>query len=270
MFNRDAWSKIFERAYGYKSRKVKDIWLFKTKQGEEMNIVGDYLEFKKDYPAGLLRFDENPKSKEFYVAFETYRLKCNKPFEKLLMQDVHQKARNLIYKAEKAGVKSFLSDDLKTYYKMYVHTMLRINAIPQSYVLFREMRKEFGKDFLLFLSEYEGKIVSGIVALLDGKRLHVWSNGQSKSARKVSANMATYTEVLRYACERGLEVDFGNTEPDSSLAFFKSRFGAKKVPIWTNAPKGSARNFKFITWPLRLLPAFLVSIKMRFLFKYFR
>lgn len=270
MFNRDEWSKIFAKAYGYKSRKVDGIWLFKTRAGEEMNIVGDYIELKKKYPKALLRFDENPKSKDFHIAFETYRLACNKPFEKLLMQDVHQKTRNLIYKAEKSGVKTFLSDDLKAYYKMYVHTMLRINAIPQSYILFREMQKEFGKDFLLFMSEHKGKIVSGIIALLDGKRLHIWSNGQSKSARKVSANMATYAEVLRYACEHNLEVDFGNTEPDSSLAFFKSRFGAKKVAIWTNAQKAKARSFKLITWPLRLLPAFIVSIKTRFLFKYFR
>lgn len=270
MFNRDEWSKIFAKAYGYKSKKVDGIWLFKTRNGNEMNIVGDYLELKKKYPKGILRFDKNPKSKNFHVAFETYRLKCNKPFEKLLMEDVHQKTRNLIYKAEKAGVVTVLSNDLKGYYKMYVYTMLRINAIPHSYVLFREMRNEFGKDFLLFMSRSKEKNVSGIVALLNGKRLHIWSNGQSKAARKISANMATYAEVLRYACEHNLELDFGNSEPDSSLAFFKSRFGAKKVAIWTNAAKGKSRNFKLLTLPLRFLPVFLVSIKTRFLFKYFR
>lgn len=272
MFNKKEWAKIFKNSYSYESKIAEGIWLFKTHRGYEMNIVGDYLELPKKIPANaVLRFDENPKKSDFMPIFATYRLNCDKSYEKILKENVHQKTRNLIYKAEKNNVKNYVSEDLKTYYKMYARTMLRINAIPQSFVLFKEMKKEFKDKMLLFLSEYNGEIVSGIICLLNGKRLHVWSNAQKNKARKVSANMGTYAEILKFACKNKLEVDFGNTEPETSLAFFKSRFGAEKVPIYTNEnlSKNSFAN-NLVCKLLSVLPINAVSACSRVLFTNFR
>lgn len=279
MFNRDEWSKILKEAYGIRSEKISGVWLYETRSGMEMNFVGDYFEMPSaDFFAkanAIIRVDSKPNTWNSEGGLETYRLKCNKSFERILKEDIHQKSRNLIYKAEKNGVSTEIVNDeeaLWQYYKMYVRSMCGIGAIPQSYELFSIARKELGKDFILFLSKWNGKYVSGIVALRNKDRLHIWSNGQSALARVTASNMKTYADVIKFACENNLEVDFGNCEEGSSLAFFKSRFGAKKIPIWT-VQKGQIRHGKRSTVPakvLAFLPVAVVSIASRILFKYLR
>ncbi len=279
MFNRDEWSKILKEAYGIRSEKVCGVWLYETRAGMEMNFVGDYLEMpSEDFFSkanASIRVDSKPNHWNFESGLETYRLKCDKSFDKILKESIHQKTRNLIYKAEKNGVRTKIADDeesLWIFYKMYVRTMCGIGAIPQSYDLFSLARKEFGKDFILFMSECDGKYTSGIVALRDDARLHIWSNGQSALARVTAANMKTYADLIKFACENNLEVDFGNCEEGSSLAFFKSRFGAKKIPIWT-VQKGQIRHGKRSKVPAKMLaflPVSVLSMASRILFKYLR
>lgn len=279
MFNRDEWSKILASAYGIRSEKVCGVWLFETRAGMEMNFVGDYIEtpsaefFEK--ADALIRVDSKPSRWNIESGLETYRLKCDKSFDRILKEDIHQKSRNLIYKAVKNCVTTEIANNeesLWEYYKMYVRSMCGIGAIPQSYELFSLARKEFGKDFILFLSKWKGKNVSGIVAFRSGNRLHIWSNGQSRKARALSANMGTYAAVIKFACENHLEADFGNSEEGSSLAFFKSRFGAEKIPIWT-VQKGQIRHGKRSRLPAKMLaflPVPVVSMASRILFKYLR
>lgn len=279
MFNRDEWSKILKEAYGIHSEKVCGIWLYETRHGMEMNFVGDYIEMPEEKffmkADAMIRVDSKPKHWNSEDGLETYRLKCDKSFDKILKEDIHQKSRNLIYKAEKNNVSTEIVNDeesLWEYYKMYVRSMCGIGAIPQSYELFSLARKEFGEDFILFLSKWNGKNVSGIVALRDKDRLHIWSNGQSKQARITASNMKTYADVIKFACENHLEIDFGNSEEGSSLAFFKSRFGAKKIQIWT-VQKGQISHHKRSRLPAKLmafLPVSVISMASRILFKYFR
>ncbi len=279
MFNRDEWSKILASAYGMRSEKVCGVWLFETRAGMEMNFVGDYIEMpaaeffaKAD---ALIRVDSKPSAWNYAGGLETYRLKCDKSYERILKENIHQKSRNLIFKAEKNGVTTEIASDetsLWEYYKMYVRSLCRIGAVPQSYDLFSAARKEFGGDFILFASKLNGKTLSGIIALKNKNRLHIWSNGQSREARALAANMKTYADVIKFACENNLEIDFGNSEEGSSLAFFKSRFGAKKVPVWTvqKRQNGHAKRSRLPAKILAFLPVPVVSMASRILFKYLR
>lgn len=283
MFNKTEWLEILKNAYGLRSERVNGVLLFETRRGIEMNIVGDYVDMPEksffEKTAAELRVDENPGIEIQVQNLETYRLNVNKNYETVLKCSIHQKSRNLIFKAERNGVETIVSNnesEVWKYYEIYVKTMCRISAIPQSYALFMEMKKAFKKDFILFLSKYKNEIVSGIIALHDKekKRLHIWSNAQSAFAREVSANMATYAAVIKYACADSeiCEIDFGNSEPGSSLAFFKERFGARKVPIWT-VGAGQIGHKKNPVWPAKLLgflPVPVVSMVSRFLFKHLR
>ena len=288
MWSDTAWAKILKETYGWTSEKVEGVLLFHLKNGLEMNPLGDYVEapkpafFKK--AKASLRVDSPMEEVpgQIYVEqhLETYRLAVNEPFADLLKKRVHQKTRNLITKSQKMGVETKIMNDeesLKIYYKLYVPTMLKLGAIPQSFKLFESMWKHFGEGRMkIFISSKDGKVLSGILTLLDNKqkRLHIWSNAQSAAARPYSANMATYAAVLDYACKQKEidEVDFGNTAAETSLAFFKSRFGAKKVPVWTVSPQPFKAR-KIPAWPvkaLRFLPHFLLSPLMRLVFKTLR
>lgn len=306
MFNRDEWSEILKNSYGLRSEKIEGVWLFETRRGMEMNIVGDYIEMPSkrffEKAKGEVRIDAKPVSGDAAQNFETYRLDVSSSYEKILREKIHQKSRNLINKAEKCGVKTRIAnseEELWDYYKMYVSSMLGIGAIPQSFVLFKEMRKAFGKDFMLFISSVSndskvGKDLAGIIALRNGKMLHIWSNGQFPKAKMYSANMGCYAAVIKFACEDPNieELDFGNSEPESSLAFFKSRFGAKRIPVWSvstvaestefkkknnsslqTIQNGRFRHKKIMSIGVKLLgflPVPVLSMASRILFKYLR
>lgn len=256
-----------------------------------MNPVGDYLEVpEKEFfekASASIRVDEDPSKlinrDKWYSEknLETYRLAVTKKYEKLLTEDVHQKTRNLVYKSEKNNVKTSIAtceEELWIYYGIYVQTMLRIFAIPQSYAFFKAMWKEFHPSgtMQLFLSYHNGKAVSGIVTLYEKskKRLHIWSNASLPEAREVAANVGTYSYVLKFACENeGIEeVDFGNTEPETSLAFFKSRFGAVSAPIWTvsTKPIKQTSNSKLPAKVLKYMPIGVMSFVCNLLFRFVR
>lgn len=288
MWSDAAWSSILKEAYGWTSEKVEGVLLFQLKNGLEMNPLGDSIEppkaaFFKKAKANLrvdAPMEEVPGRIYVEQNLETYRLAVNESFAELLKKRVHQKTRNLISKSQKMGVNTRIANDegsLWTYYRLYVPTMLKLGAIPQSFKLFESMWRHFGESRMkIFLSEKDGKVLSGILTLMDSKnkRLHIWSNAQSAAARPLSANMATYAAVIEYACKQKdiLEVDFGNTAPETSLAFFKSRFGAKKVPVWTVSPEPFKAR-KIPAWPVKalsILPLSLISPLMRFVFKILR
>jgi hypothetical protein len=285
MFNSPAWQKILKKVYGIHAEERHGILMFRTHRGLEMNIVGDYIgktNQNQTLPTNTctIRLDYNPNHPDFQAAFETYRLATTQTFEELLKNSIHQKTRNMINKASKQNLQTRMehsADALNDYYPIYVRTMLRIGAIPHSKKLFREVLANL--DAKIFLtshksSSHKDKTLAGILTLYDPKnhRLHIWSNGQSKAARPLSANMACYAAVLQHACEnpRIDEVDFGNTEPNSSLAFFKSRFGAKQIPVWTNAKTNSQASSKLPAKILSLLSVPCVSMASTLLFRYVR
>lgn len=291
MFNDPAWQKVLEKSYGFHSERLHDCLFFRTRRGLEMNPVGDYYpihdeaSFSGAIPQEVfLRLDHPVSDSAFRPQFVTHRLKTTGNFEELLYESIHQKTRNLILKAEKAGLETYMGCNekmLRQFYPLYVRSLLSRNALPQSLVLFINLLNELGEEKLrLFLTFKDGKALSGILTLFDKKnrRLHIWANGQSKDAREFSANMETHAAVLRFACENPEvdEVDFGNSEKDSSLAFFKSRFGGEEVPIYSNEPDPSeyslarrADKLGLYTF-LRLLPTPLLSPFFRFLFRFFR
>lgn len=278
MFNDAVWAEVLRRAYGWESREVAGVLLFNTRRGEEMNPLGDYIalpkaEFFKLAKADL-RVDKEPRVWNAEQNLESYRLGVSKNWDWILKNKVHQKQRNLIKKAEKSGVVTREEFDLRAYYKIYVRTMLRIGAIPQSYKLFEVMQEELGKRMKLFVARKDGKAVAGVVALVEGDRLWIWSNASAKAARAVAGNMGCYAGVLQWACEQKSikEVDFGSTKPGSSLAFFKKRFGAEVLPLWTVSPD-KVDNSALPKWPakvLSLLPVPLVSWASSFLFRHIR
>ena len=283
MFNDAKWASVLEKTYGFQPRQEGPLLLFKTRRGLEMNPLGDYLseDTLADFKTStvLLRLDRPQKSPDFKPQFVTYRLKTTHPYEEILQQKIHPEVRNKIAKAKRHDVDTQIHTDqasLKAFYPLYVRSLLKIGALPHPYGLFSHSLQEFPGRFFIFLSTKETNVLAGIIALLDPKarRLHIWSNGQAKSARFCAANVACYAEVLRYAATNPNidEVDFGNSAANSSLAFFKSRFGGEAIVIWSNEKvenhQGGLEKLAIKT--LTLLPPSLVSLCSSLIFKNLR
>ncbi|MFA6527979.1 MAG: GNAT family N-acetyltransferase [Candidatus Gracilibacteria bacterium] len=178
----------------------------------------------------------------------------------------------MINKASREGVHVYKVElnkkHLSAYYRLYFETMLRLNRLPLPTKAFYILSHVFGEKVELYLAEYNGKSVGGIVAFIYNKRMHIWSNASDKNFTSLGVNNALYGFAIQRACELKLhEVDFGSSLINSSHHFFKKRFGGVEMPIYCNheidPDVRPGLLLKIATPIMKILPIPLVSFLSR-------
>ncbi len=227
--------------------------------------------------------------------FCTFKLVIGgKSYEEILKHVIHQKTRNMINKAVREGVHVYKVElnkkHLSAYYRLYVSTMLRLNRVPLPMKAFSVLPNIFGEKVELYLAEYNGKFIGGIISfvyngvshsrndLSDGARnasrpsadgrMHIWSNASASKLSGLGVNNALYAYAIERASELKLnEVDFGSSAIGSSHHFFKKRFGGIETPIYCNheidADVRAGMLVKLVTFIMKFLPISLVSFLSR-------
>lgn len=200
-------------------------------------------------PKTLLILKEKPDSISSEWRLESpfcrFTLDVTIPFETILKTKYHQKTRNMVFKAERNGVKVQhmpLKKGFKKYYPMLYHTMIKLNTIPFDRNFLKILAELFDKSAHLFLAEKKGKILSGLITLEGEKTLFIWSNASTTEGLNIGANNAVYSEAIRYACNEPklTEVDLGNTIQDTSHHFFKKRWGGQEHAVYALVEKGGS------------------------------
>jgi hypothetical protein len=84
----------------------------------------------------------------------------------------------------------------------------------------------------LLVSEFEGKIIGGLIDLHDGDSTFAMSSVDDRDYSKIFSSSALEDKGIQMACERGaLTYNFGGSNTDS-LRFFKGSFGAVIEQNW--------------------------------------
>jgi|GEM_PF-2274741 len=196
-------------------------------------------------PLGKMKIPENvevfstKKLTGFKLSpFCTFSLKTDgASYDDILKNKIHQKHRNMIYRAQREGVQVFKFEldykHLDRYYRIYVATMLRLSRVPLPLQAFYELKRLFPSEAELYLAEYDGRFIGGLFTFVYNGRMHVWGNCSDEKFSNLGINNALYAFAIKRACELGLsEVDFGSSLKGSTHAFFKSRFGGEELPIY--------------------------------------
>jgi len=165
--------------------------------------------------------------------------------EDALWKNLEGRCRTAIRKARKSGVDVNIVTDrcfIDKYYSIIEDVYHAQNKpCPNHKKFYYDMWNSFGRDNALFLSaEWNGKIIAGIIILLDGKRAY-YLNGASKHAhRSLSASNLLLWEAINIAKERGVErFDFVGSNIER-LARFKKSFGGE-VTKYTLIEKASSK-----------------------------
>lgn len=158
-------------------------------------------------------------------------------YEDVLKNTIHQKHRNMIHRAQREGIQVFKFEisyrHLDEYYRMYASTMLRLRRVPLPLSAFYELKRLFAREMELYLAEYDGRFIGGLLVFVYNGRMHVWGNCSNEKFSNFGVNNALYAFAIKRACESGLcEVDFGSSLQGSTHAFFKSRFGGEETPVY--------------------------------------
>lgn len=165
-------------------------------------------------------------------------LDITKPEEQLL-KDMRKTHRYLIKKAQGLGVRIIKSkkySDIESFLKLYQGLSQRKHFVPHQGI--QEEFKVFGKDdqTLLFLAEYQKKIIAGSIVLFVGG-MAIYHHGASDFGFKdIPSSYLLQWEAILEAKRRGKKIyNFwgiahldSKNHPWRGLTLFKTGFGGEK------------------------------------------
>jgi len=166
----------------------------------------------------------------------------------IILANMKQKGRYNIRLAEKKGVKIRKSDskntvqfakDINAYYKILEETTKRDSFLGHGKKFYGDMVKFLGeKDAgALYLAEYEGKIIAGLIATFYEKQAIYYYGASSNKHRNVMAPYLLQWHVIQEAKTRGMtQYDFlgiappgAKNHPWEGVTGFKMKFGGEIV-----------------------------------------
>jgi len=209
-------------------------------------------------PSGLIQKD----------VYAYYLLPTTQAYRVVFQVRFHKKTRNMVRKAEKAGIKVSLGgkSDLKEFYSLYLKTMRKLGSLPYPFQVFVQTWKSFSREIKLLKAEIRGKTIGFLWVFRGYQSLWVWANATEEKYLPLGVNYALYSQTIKLACKNKQikQINFGGSEPDSPQEFFKLRWGTKRKPVFlisnnsiTDSKRGLQERLKPV---IKNLPIFLVRI----------
>ncbi|MCW5882698.1 MAG: peptidoglycan bridge formation glycyltransferase FemA/FemB family protein [Anaerolineae bacterium] len=165
-----------------------------------------------------------------------------RPTEEELLAAMKQKWRYNIRLAAKKGVNVRLGSlaDLPTFYTMYVETGERDGFIVRPYEYYKDAWGTFMSSSLaqLFLAEYEGEALGGIILFRYGPTAWYMYGASREAHRNLMPNYLLQWEAIRWAKAQGVTLYdwwgapdvLDEAAPMYGVYRFKEGFGAQFVP----------------------------------------
>ncbi len=152
----------------------------------------------------------------------------------VLWKSVGAKVRNLVRKAEKAGLtpRPGTPDDLPAFQDVFARNMRDLGTPVYSPRFFREVFREFPDDVSLTIVERDGRVASAGILVESGGFTEIhWAASRREMLRE-SPNMLLYWQCLSDSVARGLkEFCFGRSTEGSGPHRFKKQWGAQPTRL---------------------------------------
>jgi hypothetical protein len=145
--------------------------------------------------------------------------------------------RNIIRKAIKAGTDVSVVSGPKA--ATMLHGLYASQAKswgdhkPYKYRLIEGCATYEGRQFAqLWQAVIDGVVHSSLLAFYDDREVFPWLMGSTSECRKLGVNNYLVSEIIRDACNRGLErVNLGGSMGNPGIEHFKRALGAVKTPV---------------------------------------
>ena len=169
----------------------------------------------------------------------THVLHIEKGFEQIWDGICHGHKR-MIKKARRLGVKvrkATKIEDVQAYYQVYEDSLRRWGKRVTSrypYALFENLYSVNPEHVKLWLSEVEGRVVSGALVVYWNKHVSPWHGCSISEYFKYSPMHILQSEIIKDACERGYTYyDFNPSGGHEGSAKFKELMGAERMEFGT-------------------------------------
>ncbi|MDE2565375.1 MAG: FemAB family PEP-CTERM system-associated protein, partial [Burkholderiales bacterium] len=166
---------------------------------------------------------------DLYVTFRKALL----PESEQNLLAIPRKQRAMVRKGIQRGLKSEIDPQVDRFFALYADNVHRHGtpALPRRY--FQALQREFGADCeLLTVTAPDGRALSGVLSFYFRDEVLPYYAGDDLAARELAANDFKYWELMRRACERGLETfDYGRSKQGTGSYAFKKNWGFEPTPL---------------------------------------
>ncbi len=200
----------------------------------ENNIIAEFTRF---HPLlGNYKFSE----KNLNIVFDrkTILLDLTKDYDDIWKEEYSGKNRNMIKKAEKLGVTSYISQDENDYadfIELYTETMKNVGATDYYYfdeMYFYNIRKGLKNNQHLIVSKINDEFVGGMLLFIYGDYAHYHLSARKREFGKYAINNHFLNYAIKVAKEQGCKLfHFGggtSSDENDPLFKFKSNFSTER------------------------------------------
>jgi FemAB-related protein (PEP-CTERM system-associated) len=190
--------------------------------GRELRI--EYVELRNQAPLG-----DDWARQDLYVTFR----KTLAPRVEANLLAVPRKQRAMIRKGQKHGLASTIDVDPRRFFTLYADNVHRHGTPPFSRRYFERLLDTFGTDCeVLTVVDARGVPVSSVLSFYFRDGVLPYYAGDSVDARDLAANDFKYWELMRRACERGVQCfDYGRSKRGTGSFDFKKNWGFEPTPL---------------------------------------
>jgi FemAB-related protein (PEP-CTERM system-associated) len=187
-------------------------------------INADHLELRNV----AARHPEWP-TQDLYVRFRKPIL----PDPEANMLAIPRKQRAMVRKGVRNALRGEIDPTPGRFFALYADNVHRHGtpALPKRY--FDVLQRVFGKDCeVLTVVDSANRPVSSVLSFYFRDEVLPYYAGDDTTARDLAANDFKYWELMRRACERGLEVfDYGRSKRGTGSYAFKKNWGFEPQPL---------------------------------------
>jgi len=162
--------------------------------------------------------------------YATFRVNLRIEMEEL-WRNLHKKTRNAIRKAMKRGVRLKEvkdTEELESYYRLYLQTQKRHGTPPHNYILFERLHDAFGikGKIRMLLAEYRGRPIAGVIMFHHDKTIFWWNNVTDIKHRSLNPTNLLLWNMIEWGVQNGYHIlDLGRTRKGTTIYRFKSGWG---------------------------------------------
>ena len=127
------------------------------------------------------------------------------------------------------GGKEYLDD----FYTVYAHNMRDLGSPPHSKEFIRNILDNFTHNSWIIVLYMNNRPVAAGFLIGDGETLNIPLASTIREVNPLSINMLMYSEVLKYAIQKGFRYfDFGRSTKDAGTFRFKQQWGAQPKQLY--------------------------------------
>ncbi|MFZ5541068.1 MAG: FemAB family XrtA/PEP-CTERM system-associated protein, partial [Pseudomonadota bacterium] len=168
-------------------------------------------------------------TKDLYATFR----KAIEPEVEANLNAIPRKQRAMVRKGIKAGLVGEIDADTRRFYDAYSASVHRLGTPVFSRRYFDLLKDEFGDDCEVLTITQHGALIASVLSFYFRDEVLPYYGGGVEAARAVAGNDFMYWDLMRRACERGLQVfDFGRSKRGTGAFDFKKNWGFEPAPLY--------------------------------------